>query len=133
MKTACIPAGVRDAMIRHSRLELPNECCGLLLGRDRIERAVPMRSDPPAPDAYYMDPEQQIAVFTDMEASAEHLLGIYHSHPAGPARPSGMDLQLAFHPDALYVIISLEDMQHPEIGAYRLEEGQFKKTEICYT
>jgi len=119
-------------MISHSRSEMPNECCGLLLGRDRIERAVPMRSDPPAPDAYYMDPEQQIAVFTGMEASGEQLLGIYHSHPAGPLEPSGMDLQLAFHPDALYVIISLADAQHPEIGAYRLEEGQFSEVTICY-
>lgn len=127
-----MPAGVRDAMLGHSRRELPNECCGLLLGRSRIERAVPMRSDPPSPDAYYMDPEQQIAVFTEVEASGEHLLGIYHSHPAGPAQPSGMDLQLAFHPNALYVIISLSDAARPEIGAYRLQDGLFKEVEICY-
>jgi [CysO sulfur-carrier protein]-S-L-cysteine hydrolase len=133
MKTAIIPAYVRDAMVSHSQTELPNECCGLLLGKQAIERAVPMRSIPPAPDAYYMDPEQQIAVFTSMEASGEQLLGIYHSHPKGPVEPSGMDVQLAFHPDALYVIISLADLQHPELGVYRLEDGQFKKVEICYT
>ena len=133
MKTVCMPAGVRDAMISHSRAELPNECCGLLLGRERIERCVPMRSDPPAPDAYYMDPEQQIAVFTAMEASGEQLLGIYHSHPRGPVEPSGMDLQLAFHHDALYVIISLADPDNPVLGAYHLGNGQFKKVEICYT
>jgi proteasome lid subunit RPN8/RPN11 len=133
MKTATIPAYVRDAMLRHGRAELPNECCGLLLGSQAIERSVPMRSVPPAPDAYYMDPEQQIEVFTAMEASGEQLLGIYHSHPKGPLEPSGMDLQLAFHRDALYVIISLADAQHPELGAYQLEDGQFKKVEICYT
>jgi proteasome lid subunit RPN8/RPN11 len=133
METVPMPAGVRDAIMSHSRAELPNECCGLLVGRDRIERSVPMRSDPPAPDAYCMDPEQQVTVFTDIEARGERLLGIYHSHPAGPARPSGIDLQLAFHPEALYVIISLADAQHPEIGVYRLEYGQFKELEICLT
>ena len=133
MKTATIPAYVRDALLSHSLAELPNECCGLLLGKQAIERAVPMRSIPPAPDAYYMDPEQQIEVFTAMESSGEQLLGIYHSHPKGPVEPSGMDVQLAFHPDALYVIISLSDAQYPELGAYRLEDGQFKKVEICYT
>jgi hypothetical protein len=96
MKTATIPAYVRDAMLSHSLAELPNECCGLLLGSQAIERAVPMRSIPPAPDA-------------------------------------GMDLQLAFHSDALYVIVSLADIQHPEFGAYRLDDGQLKKVEICYT
>jgi proteasome lid subunit RPN8/RPN11 len=132
MKTAAIPVPVRDAMLAHALAELPNECCGLLLGSQAIERAVPMRSIPPAPDAYYMDPEQQIEVFTAMELSGEQLLGIYHSHPRGPVEPSGMDVQLAFHPDALYVIISLADTQHPEFGAYRLGAGQFKKVEICY-
>ncbi len=133
MEAVNIPAGVRDAMISHSRSELPNECCGLLLGRDRIERSVPMRSDPPAPDAYCMDPEQQVAVFTDMEARGERLLGIYHSHPAGPVHPSGMDLRRAFYPNSLYVIISLADTGRAEVGAYLLEAGQFKEVEIFYT
>lgn len=132
METARIPAVVRDAMLSHSLAELPNECCGLLLGRTQIERAVRMRSIPPAPDAYFMDPEQQIEVFTAMQAAGEQLLGIYHSHPRGPAEPSGIDLQLAFHPDALYVIISLSDAEHPEIGAYLLKDGQCSEVNICY-
>ena len=43
-----------------------------------------------------------------------------------------MDLQLAFHPDALYVIISLADPDNPVLGAYNLENGQFEEVEICY-
>jgi len=132
MKTVRIPAAVRDVMFSHSLAELPNECCGLLIGGQNIERAVPMRSIPPAADAYYMDPEQQIEVFTEMQAAGEQLLGIYHSHPKGPPEPSGMDMQLAFHPDALYIIVSLADAQHPEFGAYRLQAGKFQKVEICY-
>jgi len=132
MKTAQIPACVRDVMLNQSLVELPNECCGLLLGKQDIERAVPMRSIPPAPDAYYMDPEQQIDVFTDMQAAGEQLLGIYHSHPKGPVEPSSMDLQLAFHPDALYVIISLADANNPVLGAYYLGNGQFEDVAVCY-
>ena len=132
MKTVSIPAHVRDVMVAQSLAELPNECCGLLLGKQHIERAVPMRSIPPAPDAYYMDPEQQVEVFTKMEAAGEQLLGIYHSHPKGPLEPSGMDLKLAFHPDALYVIISLEDPENPVLGAYFLRSGQFAEVEVCY-
>jgi proteasome lid subunit RPN8/RPN11 len=132
MKTAQIPVAVRDVMFAQSLAELPNECCGLLLGSQVIERAVPMRSIPPAPDAYYMDPEQQIAVFTEMQATGEQLLGIYHSHPKGPVEPSGMDLQLAFHPDALYCIISLVDPGNPVLGAYYLGNGQFEEVAVCY-
>ena len=89
----------RNAMIAHAVKELPNECCGVLLGRNkRIERVVPMQSTDPSSDTYFMDPVQQVEVFTEMEKRGENLLGIYHSHPAGPRQPSGADLQLAFHP-----------------------------------
>jgi proteasome lid subunit RPN8/RPN11 len=132
MKTVRIPAAVRDVMFSHSLAELPNECCGVLLGKKEVERAVPMRSIPPAPDAYYMDPEQQIEVFTTMQAAGEQLLGIYHSHPKGPLEPSGMDMQLAFHPSALYVVVSLADPGNPVLGAYYLENGAFEEVAVCY-
>ncbi len=118
---------IRQQMLRHARAELPNECCGLLIGKEsKINRLVPMRSTPPAPDAYYMDPEQQIAVFTEMEKNGEELLGIYHSHPNGPPEPSGMDLQLAFHPGVIYFIVSLEKEPDGDIRAFMLQNGSFQ-------
>ena len=132
MKTATLPAHIRDEMFAHARAELPNECCGVLVGRSEIERSVPMRSVPPAPDAYYMDPEQQIVLFTQMQSTGEQLLGIYHSHPKGPLEPSGMDLRLAFHPDALYFIVSLADAAAPELGAFYLRAGQFEQVAVKY-
>ena len=115
-------------MIEHAVKELPDECCGVLLGRNNtVERIVPMRSIPPSPEAYFMDPSQQVDVFTEMEKQWETLLGIYHSHPEGPLQPSVADLQLAFHPDAIYFIISLEDRENPKIGAFVLEQGKFKE------
>ena len=112
-------------MLQHALRELPNECCGVLVGRNQmIERAVPMRNSEPSPDTYIMDPEEQIALFREMEKTGEQLLGIYHSHPNGPAEPSALDLQLAFHPDALYVVISLASHSNPEIrGFFRTENG----------
>ncbi|MCP4714288.1 MAG: M67 family metallopeptidase [Deltaproteobacteria bacterium] len=121
----------RQEMIAHARRDLPNECCGLLIGTaGRIGRVVPMRSTEPASDAYFMDPIQQVEVLTGMERQGEELIGIYHSHPRGPLEPSGMDLQLAFHPEAVYVIVSLGDPQHPDIGAFVLNDGRFRRIEI---
>lgn len=118
-------------MIDHARLEMPNECCGVLLGREGvIQRCLPMQSVPACPDSYFMDPVQQVTVFEEMEARGESLLGIYHSHPRGPLHPSGADLQLAFHPDSVYFIVSLEDPQAPVIGAYRLDRDAFKRIDL---
>ncbi len=124
----------RDIIILHALEEAPNECCGLLLGRSgRIERVIVMKNDLPAPDAYFMNPEQQIEVFTDMAKRGEELLGIYHSHPKGPAEPSGSDLQLAFHPETVYFIISLADAVRPKVRAFVLRNGGFDEVQFIIT
>jgi proteasome lid subunit RPN8/RPN11 len=112
-------------MIDHAQGELPNECCGVLIGRPGVfERVIPIASIPPSPDSYYMSPEEQIEIFTELGESGESLLGIYHSHPEGPASPSGMDIRLAFHPEAVYFIVSLKNRKKPEVRAFRIEKQE---------
>ncbi len=111
------------AMIDHAQGELPNECCGVLIGRPGVfERVVPITSIPPSPDSYFMSPEEQIEIFTELGKSGESLLGIYHSHPEGPSSPSETDIRLAFHPDAVYFIVSLKNRGKPEVRAFRIDK-----------
>jgi proteasome lid subunit RPN8/RPN11 len=67
-----------------------------------------------------MSPEEQVEIFTELGEGSGSLLGIYHSHPKGPVSPSGMDISLAFHPDAVYFIISLKNKKQPEVRAFRI-------------
>ena len=129
-----IPKPVAEGMRNHAVSELPNECCGVLLGRSAtVGRFVPVRNVQPAPDTYFMDPGQQIEIFEDMEKKGEALLGIYHSHPGGPPRPSGPDLRLAFHPESAYLIISLEkNFLRAEIRAFVLRDNRFHEITIHY-
>lgn len=118
-------------MVEHAVKEIPNECCGVLLGfKGKFQRVMPMRNLRPSPDSYFMDPEQQVQIFSEMERRGEDLLGIYHSHPDGPLRPSATDLKLAFHPEVVYFIVSLKDKQNPELGAFRLDDQRFIKLPI---
>ena len=48
---------------------------------------------------------------------------IYHSHTRSAAYPSRTDVELAFFPDTLYLIVSLADRDAPEIRAFRLRRG----------
>ena len=122
------------AMIDHAQDELPNECCGVLIGRSGLfERVIPVTSTSPSPDAYIMSPEEQIEIFTELGKSGESLLGIYHSHPEGPSFPSGMDIRLAFHPDAVYLIVSLKNKKHPEVRAFRIEKQEVTEITINET
>ncbi len=134
MKNIEISLQQKEKMIRHALSELPNECCGVLTGTaNRATQVFCMKSVPASPDAYFMDPEQQVEVFSRMHQRGENLVGIYHSHPEGPDIPSGSDLQFAFHPESAYIILSLKDRQRPAIKAFILENSQFKEIEIIWT
>jgi proteasome lid subunit RPN8/RPN11 len=126
-----LPQKFRDSMIEHAIRELPNECCGVLIGRgSQIHRVIPIKSNHPSPDSYFMDPEEQMSVFSRMKEQEETLVGIYHSHPEGPEHPSDADLQFAFHRNAIYFIVSLRDLNMPVINAFMLKDGSFRKIMI---
>jgi len=131
MDQIIIPKASKEIMIKQAVKEFPHECCGLLLGKNRkIKHTIPMKNIEPSPDSYIMDPLQQVEIFTEMKKKGEHLIGIYHSHPKGPSIPSSADLKLAFHQDAIYVIITLEDRNNPELSTFILEKGSFKEVEL---
>lgn len=113
------------ALIKHAEAESPNECCGLLAGRNgRVERIYRGTNVDHSPYTYLMDPGEQLAAFKDMEAAGLDLIGIYHSHTHTPAYPSRTDLAKAYYSDAVYVILSLARRDEPEIRGFRLVDRQ---------
>ena len=67
-------------------------------------------------------------ILTEIEDRGWVLEGIYHSHPHSPAKPSQTDINLAGNwPDAIYLIVSLEDQENPELGAFRLANGEVEE------
>lgn len=71
----------------------PEECCGLLLGRDgRVDEA--RAADNVAGDRlrhFEIDPAALFAAHRAARAGGPELLGYYHSHPAGHPLPSATD------------------------------------------
>ena len=58
------------------------------------------------------------------------LLGIYHSHPNHPAKPSVHDLNQAF-PFFSYIIVSVNDGKHDDITSWQLDNnGEFQEEKI---
>ena len=96
------------ATARHAQEEYPNECCGLLAGKDGIVAEVYRATNVDhSPYTYLMDPAEQLKFFKEMEARGWELVGIYHSHTHSQADPSRTDVEKAFYPEAVYVIVSL--------------------------
>lgn len=120
-----LPSRLHAAILIHCRAGLPNEACGILAGPPggRPRRHVPMVNADPAPDRFAMDPEQQIAVWTDMDQAGEDPLVVYHSHPRGAPVPSPQDIAWAADPEPVYLIVSLAT-EPPHARAWRIRDGQ---------
>jgi proteasome lid subunit RPN8/RPN11 len=112
-----------DAMVAHCHAEHPLEACGVLAGRGGLaERHIPMRNAEASRTRYAMDPDEQVAVWREMDERGEQPVVIYHSHTATEARPSTPDVRYAAEPDAHYVIVSTRD-EMAEVRSYRIRDG----------
>lgn len=127
-----VPRSAYDAVVEHAREGAPAEVCGLLggtFGEDRsrvaaVERAANAADDPET--AYAIAPAEQFALMDRLEADGHSVVGFYHSHPRGPARPSDVDVARATWPSRSYLLVDLAGA-HPVVGAWRWDgdRGRF--------
>lgn len=96
-----------DKMRIHVARQIPLEACGLLAGKnDRVEEVLFVRNQVQSPVRYVMDPYEQLKAFSWIESHDLDLLGIFHSHPAGPETASVTDIAEAAY-EVVYLIWSL--------------------------
>src|SRR5687768_8812979 len=85
----------------HVHVHEPLEACGLLAGKNsRVEKVIAVRNQAQSPVRYMMDPIEQLTAFQWIESQGLDLLGIFHSHPAGPEVVSPIDIA-----EAAYAVI----------------------------
>ena len=110
-----IPAPVLREIYDHTEASYPNECCGLMIGTTDPQknhtvhtfRTCRNLNVERSRDRYLMDPKDQLRVQREFEDSPWDIIGIYHSHPDHPSRPSQTDTDAAFEGYS-YVIISVQ-------------------------
>lgn len=124
-----------DEMVAHSREDLPNECCGMLGGKDgEVRTLIRVANAAASPLRYEMDPQAQYNALKQIEDSGEELLAIYHSHTKSAAYPSQTDVnQAVAWPDQVYVIVSLADADAPDVKAFLLKDLKIADVELDVT
>jgi len=136
METVILEESIYEEIIRHSRSEYPKEACGLLTGiasKDTIfiSKLFKMRNVFETPEiGYFMDPKELFEVFKKIRDLELKFLAIYHSHPLTPVRPSKKDIEIAYYPEAVYIIISLVDFNNPEVKGFKIIEGKVTKLNL---
>jgi len=120
-----------DAIKAQAEQAYPQECCGLLVGRLNasgflsITRVVASAntSNANTADSFEVDPKVRFDVMRDVEHSEDDIIGHYHSHPDHPAKPSQTDINMAFEPEFIWLITSVNTGQAADITAWRLDQS----------
>ncbi|HUP83640.1 MAG TPA: M67 family metallopeptidase [Candidatus Limnocylindria bacterium] len=128
-----LTAALLQEVVDAARAALPNEAVGLLVGAAGPERYVMMRNASASPYRYSIDPAEQLRIWTELEASAESVAAIVHSHVASAAEPSKTDIELAYFPESLYLICSLAKPDQPEIRAWSIHDGDVTEVAVDLT
>lgn len=124
---------VRRAMIAHARRDAPRECCGLLVGTPRrVHAAVPCRNLARSVTRYTLDPRDHIRLRRELRETRLSIVGVYHSHPKGPARPSPADIAEARYSDWVYAIVSLAG-RRAQVRAFRLRTNGVARIRLTTT
>jgi len=106
----------------------PEEGCGLIVGRRsrgpgglrwqarRIVPGINMAAHPGV--RFEIDPRLQIRLQRQLRGTEEAVIGVYHSHPDGPAKPSDADLAMANDPGLLWLVVATGDGVSRGLGAF---------------
>ncbi|HUH98459.1 MAG TPA: M67 family metallopeptidase [Anaerolineales bacterium] len=80
-------------MRTHVQALAPLEACGLLAGKNNsVENVLLIANQARSRVRFRMDPKEQLQAFDWIASQELDLVGIFHSHPAGPETVSATDI-----------------------------------------
>lgn len=132
-----------DRMIKAVEAAYPDEGCGLLAGVGDlsggfdVRRIVPSRNvtTKGTVDSFEVDPKVRFDLMRELgeigpgPKTDERLIGHFHSHPDHPAMPSQRDLDAAFEPEMIWVIIGVANGKTDAVTAHVIDAatGAFRQ------
>ena len=128
-----IPAAILSQIHAHGEQAYPEEGAGLLLGKidGGYKRVVSILSLPNAREQaarhnrYLFSPQEYLLGESEAERLGLELIGVFHSHPDPPNRPSEFDREWAW-PAFSYLITSVQTRRAVDSRAWRLADDRSK-------
>lgn len=125
-----VPAAFFAQIMTQAQAAAPRECCGLIEGIRRGETAEVLalhatENPSEASDRFEIDPAAHIRLLRRLRGTGREIIGCYHSHPEGAARPSPTDLAGAAEADFIWLIAAGCGNSAGEIAAFVFADGAF--------
>jgi proteasome lid subunit RPN8/RPN11 len=125
-----MPQALFDEMVAHARADAPNECCGMIASQNGAAVTIhPAQNAAASPLRYEIDGAEQYRIQMAIDDAGHDLGAIYHSHTRSAPYPSQTDINLAFYPDALYVIVGLA-ADDAEVRAFEIRDGRVAEADL---
>jgi proteasome lid subunit RPN8/RPN11 len=136
-----IPTQIREKLSLHANDNLPNECCGIVVGKmssaiEPIARVVevwPMNNvaDQDQKRFFNINALDIHQVIKACRVKFLDVIGFYHSHPFGIALPSHQDIEMATAWSGYYhLIIAPKTNNNHDIRAFITASPMWKNTII---
>jgi [CysO sulfur-carrier protein]-S-L-cysteine hydrolase len=120
-----------DEMVAHALADAPDECCGIISSRDGVAiELFRMENVFHTPFKYGMDPMELYRVMTGIEDAGLDVGIIYHSHTRSEPYPSQTDINLAFYPDSLYVIVGTATEPEAKVRTFTIRDQRVEEVEL---
>ena len=121
-------------MLSYIQAGLPEEACGMLLGKSHQNNYQTLEVHPTTnilhnPVRYQMDPQEQLEVINYMQEKGLELVAIYHSHPQGQNTISQIDIEEAFYHETVY-LIWFAHCGEWQCRAYLIQDGSATEIQI---
>lgn len=139
-----------EGMIEHAEEGYPNEVCGVMIGKEKLITEFRRCKNIVAEDSiktsfkelnnidknrtsdrYELDPLSYLQADEWARENGLEILGIYHSHPDHPSKPSETDRKVA-SPGWGYIIFSIDNGKYSDarIWYIREEDYQFEQRDF---
>ncbi len=129
----------RQTIDQHAEATYPDECCGVILGRQEngkrvVEQLIEIENqwdEQERRKRFLITPQQYMRAEKQAREAELDLLGFYHSHPDAPARPSEFDREHAW-PFYSYLIAGVDAGTTVDLTAWQLldDRSGYEQVEI---
>lgn len=126
-----IDRALLEEIVAHAVRDAPNECCGVVLGRDGVASAAhPLENVAASPYRFDVD-GRELLRFAFADEGEDQLTAIYHSHTRSEPYPSQTDVTFAAGwPGVEWLIVGVPRRGEPEARSYLIDGGEIREVPL---
>lgn len=129
-----LPQAMVDQVIAHARRDHPDECCGVIAGKDgKATRLFEMDNADRSPTGFTFDSAEWLKVYREIDDADEDQLVVYHSHTMTEAYPSRTDVLWSRTTEFQHWLLVSTRADGDEVRSFVITDGEVVEEELRVT